>query len=381
MNDMSKPGKSAPSRLFSPTRLRNLELSNRVVVAPMCQYSAVEGTMTDWHMMHLGSLASSGAGLLIIEATGVEPEGRITHACTGIYSDENEAAMKRVVDACRRFGTAKIGIQLAHAGRKASTKVPWERKGTVDSLDPKDAWVTKSASNVPFAPGWHAPEPLTLDGIAKLKKAFVDAAIRSDRAGFDLAELHGAHGYLMNQFLSPLSNKRNDQYGGSLENRMRLPLEIFAEVRAVWPKEKPLGIRISAVEWVDGGITIEDSIAFCQELKKLGCDFIDASSGGNDPNQKIELKPGYQVPFAEAIKKATGLPVMAVGLITDPEHAEAVVAEGKADMIAIARAFLDDPHWAWHAAYRLNASVDYPLQYARVAPRLWPPAERHMAKA
>ena len=364
------------SKLFAPIKLRDLELANRVVVAPMCQYSAENGNMTDWHMLHLGSLSNSGAGLLIVEATGVELIGRITHGCTALENDENEAAMARVIASCKRYGTAKIGIQLGHAGRKASCKRPWESKAVSDPLT-DDAWQTKSASAVAYAPGWHVPSAYTLAEIEQLKATFVAATRRAERIGFDLIEIHGAHGYLLHQFISPLSNKRTDQYGGSRENRIRLPLEIYAAMREVWPKHKPLGIRISAVDWVEGGLTIEDSIFFAQKLKDAGCDFIDVSSGGNDPSQKIVLGPGYQVHFAEAIKKATGMPVMAVGLITEPEQAEAVVANGQADMVALARGFLDDPHWAWHAAWKLGAEVPVSVQYARATLKTWPPAKRY----
>jgi 2,4-dienoyl-CoA reductase-like NADH-dependent reductase (Old Yellow Enzyme family) len=368
------------SKLFAPISLRGLELANRVVVAPMCQYSAENGTMTDWHMLHLGSLSNSGAGLLIVEATGVELIGRISLGCTALANDENEAAMKRVVDACKRYGTAKIGIQLGHAGRKASCKRPWESKNHADVLV-DGAWQTKSASALPFAPGWHTPEALTIADLEALKAAFVAATRRADRAGFDLIEIHGAHGYLLHQFISPLSNKRTDQYGGSRENRIRLPLESFTVMREAWPAHKPLGIRISAVDWMDDGLKIEDSVFFAQKLKEAGCDFIDVSSGGNHPDQKIQLGPGYQVPFAEAIKKATGMTTMTVGLITEPEQAEAIVAGGQADMVALARGFLDDPHWAWHAAWRLGADVPVSIQYARATIKTWPPAKRYTPAA
>ena len=366
----------AQSALFSKAKLRGLELDNRIVVAPMCQYSAENGTMTDWHMMHLGALSNSGAGLVIIEATGVEPEGRITPACVGLYSDENEAAMKRVVEACHRFGSAKIGIQLGHAGRKASCKRPWESKAHSDPLT-DGAWQTKAPSAIPYAPDWHTPTAFTGKMIDDLIQAFVEATRRAERVGVDLIEIHGAHGYLLHQFLSPLSNKRDDAWGGSLENRMRLPLEVFKAMRAVWPDEKPLGIRVCAVDWVEGGLTIEESVEVARKLNDLGCDFIDVSSGGNDPNQKIQLGPGYQVPFAERIKREVGIPVMAVGLITEAEHAEAIVAEGKTDFVAVARAFLDDPHWAWHVAYKLGVDPTWPDQYRRVGPKSWPPALRY----
>ena len=360
--------------LFSPIKLRDLELPNRLVIAPMCQYSAEDGDMTDWHMFHVVSLANSGAGLVIVEASGVEPEGRITHGCTALSTDGNETAMKRVVESVKRNSPAKIGIQLGHAGRKASVTKPWEG-GT--SLT-QGAWQTKSASAIPFAPGWHTPKAMTLDEIQCLKEAFYQSTIRADRIGFELVEIHGAHGYLLNQFLSPISNKREDKYGGSLENRVRLPLEIFAAMRDAWPSTKPLGIRISAVEWVDGGITIEDSIALAQGLKKLGCDFIDVSSGGNAHDQKIELKPGYQVSFAAAIRKAVDIPVMAVGLITEADQAESIVANGEADMVAIARAVMDDPNWGRHAAWRLGAEIALMPQHARVSPKTWQPARKYL---
>lgn len=368
----------AESALFSPDRLRGLQLDNRIVVAPMCQYSATDGTLSDWHMMHLGMLSNSGAGLLIIEATGVEPEGRISLGCPGLYSDENEQALARVVKACKQFGKAKIGIQLGHAGRKGSSKRPWEMTGPNDRLI-EGAWETKAPSSLPFAPGWIVPVAMTEKMIDDLLQKFVDATHRAQRAGIDLIEIHGAHGYLLNEFLSPLSNKREDRWGGSLENRMRLPLEVFKAMRAVWPDEKPLGIRISAVDWVDGGLTIEESVELSRRLKDLGCDFIDVSSGGNDPSQKITLGPGYQVQFAERIKREVGIPVMAVGLITEPEQAEAVIAEGKADFVALARAFLDDPHWGWHAAYRLGVDPNCPPQYLRATLKTWPPAQRYTA--
>ena len=368
---------SNQSQLFSPIKLRGLELANRVVVAPMCQYSAEDGNMTDWHIMHLGTLANSGAGLVIAEASGVEPEGRISLGCPALSNDANEQAMKRVVDACKKYGNAKMGLQLAHAGRKASVKRPWEG-GT--SLASNDAWLTKSASNLPFDPAWHTPKSMATDEIERLKDAFFQSAIRADRAGFDLIEIHGAHGYLLNQFLSPISNKRTDKYGGSLENRIRLPLEIFAAVREAWPSTKPLGVRVSAVEWIEGGITIEDTIAFAKGLKQLGCDFMDVSSGGNAYNQKIEIKAGYQVPFAEAVRQAVpGMPVMAVGLITEPEHAEAIVASGQADIVALARGFMDDPLWARHAAWRLGVEPRMAPQHARVTPKSWPGAKKHLA--
>jgi 2,4-dienoyl-CoA reductase-like NADH-dependent reductase (Old Yellow Enzyme family) len=345
----------------------------------MCQYSAIDGNATDWHMMHLGTLAQSGAGLLIVEASGVEPEGRITHNCLGIYSDDNERALQRVIDACRRYGQSKLGMQLAHAGRKASSKVPWAAKVMNEPVEA--GWQTKSSSDRAFMQGWPQPKAMSADELPALKAKFVTAVERCERLGFDLIELHAAHGYLLHQFLSPLSNKRTDAYGGSLENRMRFPLEVFRAAREAWPDNKPMGVRISATDWIEGGWTLEDSITFSKELQRLGCDYIDASSGGNDPNQKITLGPGYQVPFSAAIRKATGIPTMAVGLITEPEQAEAIVADGEADLVALARAFLDDPHWAWHAAYKLGAAVETPIQYHRAVLQTWAPARKYAASA
>lgn len=365
------------SKLFSPIKLANLELANRLVVAPMCQYSADEGCANDWHVMHVGALTNSGAGLFIVEATAVEPAGRITHGCVGLYSDETERALARVVQAAKRFGTAKIGIQLGHAGRKAASRRPWEGKTLQDPTEGAETWERVAPSPLPFWEGTSPPHALTHDDLAKLKGRFVDATIRAERIGFDLVEVHAAHGYLMHAFLSAVSNNRTDQYGGSLENRMRYPLEVFAAMRKVWPAGKPLGVRISAVDWVEGGITIEDSVVFAKRIKDLGCDFIDVSTGGSSPTLRPPIGPGYQVPFAERIKKEAGMPTMAVGLITEAQQAEAILSEGKADMIAIARAFLDDPHWGWHAAYALQSEVALPPQYRRAGLKLWTPAERH----
>ncbi len=367
------------SQLFTPIRLGGLELDNRVVVAPMCQYSAENGSATDWHMIHLGSLSMSGAGLLMIEATGVTAEGRISPGCLGLYSDENEQALKRVVDACRRYGASKIAIQLAHAGRKGSAHKPWEGTGSLPEGSP-ESWQSVAPSALPFADGWQTPAALDATALLELKEHFLSCLARAQRIGIDVIELHAAHGYLLHEFLSPLSNVREDAYGGSLEGRMRYPLELFEALRAAWPADKPIGVRISASDWTDGGWDVEQSIAFAKELEARGCDFIHVSSGGNVDGAQIKLGPGYQVPFASEIRKSIGIPVIAVGLIVEPEEAEAIVANGDADMVALARGFLDDPHWAWHAAVRLGGTVTYPIQYERGGAELWRPAARYAAK-
>ena len=353
------------SVLFSPYQLRSLELANRIVVSPMCQYSAVEGCAQDWHLMHLGQLALSGAGLLLTEAAAVEPVGRITPDCLGLYSDESEAALARVIAFCREHGAARLGVQLAHAGRKASTRRPWDGRDPLSAHE--GAWQTVSSSAVPHDEGWHRPVALDESGLARVKAAFVGATERAARIGFHVIELHAAHGYLLHEFLSPIANQRNDAYGGSLENRMRFPLETFEAMRAAWPADKPLGVRISATDWVEDGWDLDEAAVFATALEAAGCDFITASSGGVSEAQRIELGEGYQVPFAAAIRERTGIPTMAVGMIFDPRHAERIVSEGEADLLALARGFLFDPHWAWSAAAALGGTVQAPPQYARAA--------------
>lgn len=360
------------SALFSPIRLADLELANRIVVAPMCQYSADDGAATDWHITHLGMLANSGAGLVVVEATHVERRGRITHGCLGLYSDACEAALERVVNHCRRIGTAKLGIQLAHAGRKASAQRPWQG---AKALGPnEDPWPTIAPSALPFGPGWHTPAAMTEDDMARVRASFTQAAHRAVRLGFDAIELHLAHGYLLHSFVSPLSNKRNDQWGGTLDGRMRFPLEVARSVRDVVPSGTPLGARITGTDWVEGGLTADDAVALTKGLKAEGLDYVDVSSGNIIPESRWGNEPGFNVPMAERVRRETGMPVRAVGLIVNAKQAEAIVAEGKADMIAMARAFLDDPHWGWHAAQTLSAEVARPLQYARTAPGQWPGA-------
>jgi 2,4-dienoyl-CoA reductase-like NADH-dependent reductase (Old Yellow Enzyme family) len=354
------------SALFSPHTLRNLTLKNRIVISPMCQYSAENGRATDWHMIHLGHLALSGAGLLIIEATAVEPDGRISPDDLGLWDDATEAALEPVLAAIRRYSPIPVAMQLAHAGRKASTPAPW--KGSRQLTPENGGWLTHAPSAVPYSDDQTTPIALDAAGLARLKAAFVAAAKRADRLGIDAIAVHAAHGYLLHQFLSPLSNQRTDEYGGSLENRLRFPLEVFEAVRAAFPAGKPVGVRVSASDWVAGGWDIEQTVAFVRELKARGVDWIDASSGGLSPHQQIPLKPSYQVPFAEAIK-ATGVSTFAVGLITEPQQAEDIITTGQADFIALARAMLYDPRWPWHAAAELGAQVEAPPQYLRSQPR------------
>jgi 2,4-dienoyl-CoA reductase-like NADH-dependent reductase (Old Yellow Enzyme family) len=354
------------SALFQPIRLRGLTLENRIMVSPMCQYSAVDGSMTDWHLAHLGMLANSGAGLLCFEMTDVEPIGRITPACSGLYSDANEAALLRVVAHCREHGKAKLAIQLGHAGRKASTAPPWDARKILNKDE--GGWEPVAPSAIPMGEGELVPRALTLGEIKALLAKFAEATRRVRRLGFDAIELHGAHGYLLHQFLSPLSNRRNDEYGGSLANRMRFPLEVFAAVRAEWPQDKPLGMRASCTDWAEGGWDLEQTVDFARELKKLGCDWIDASSGGLVKHQAIPVAAGYQVPFAERIRKDAGIATIAIGMITEAHHAQRIIAEGKADMVALARGFLWEPRWGWHAALELGAEPRIPQQYLRGRP-------------
>ncbi|WP_313167916.1 NADH:flavin oxidoreductase/NADH oxidase [Massilia oculi] len=355
------------SKLFSPYSLGSLELSNRIAIAPMCQYSAVDGLPTDWHMIHLGSLALSGAALLIIEATAVTPEGRISPDDLGLWSDAHAKALEPVIAAIRRHSPIKVAVQLAHAGRKASSEVPWEGGANIAPGQPR-GWQTEAPSAVPHADGETVPLALDAAGLARVKDAFVAAARRAQALGLDAIELHGAHGYLLHQFLSPLANHRDDAYGGSLENRMRYPLEVLAAVRAAVPG-MTVGMRISATDWVEGGWDLEQSVRFAHALKTQGCDFIHVSTGGVSPFQQIPLGPGYQIAFAERIKRETGLPTIGVGLITEARQAEEILQDDQADVIALARAMLYDPRWPWHAAAELGDQVVAPPQYWRSQPR------------
>ena len=353
--------------LFQPIKLRELSLPNRIVVSPMCQYSATDGNPGEWHLIHLGQLALSGVGLLCIEASAVEAIGRITPACLGLYSDDNETAFRGLITALRRQSDTPLAIQLAHAGRKASSHTPWDG-GKLMAAE-AGGWETIAPSALPFSPPEPPPRAMQAADLVRVRQAFVHAAQRAARLGIDAIELHAAHGYLLHEFLSPLSNQRSDAYGGSLENRMRFPLEVFTAVRKVWPESKPLGVRISASDWIEGGWDLAQSIELARRLKSAGCDWIDASSGGLAPEQKITPGPGYQVPFAEAIRKELGIPTIAVGLITEPKQAEDIIASGRADMVALARGMLYEPHWAWRAAAELGGQVRAPKQYWRAPPR------------
>lgn len=324
--------------------------------------------MTDWHLIHLGHLALSGAALLTIEATAVLPEGRITYADVGLWNDETEAAIGRTVESIRRWSDIPVAIQLAHAGRKASTEVPW-KGGRQFAPDNPLGWQTVGASAIPYADGDAAPAPLEREGLRRVRDAFVASATRAARLGMDLIQLHAAHGYLMHQFLSPLSNRRDDEYGGSLENRMRFPLEIFQAVRDAFPPGKPVSVRVSGTDWVNGGWDIEQTAVFARRLQERGCDAVHVSSGGLHPAQKIPLGPSYQVPLARAVKSAVNIPVVAVGEISGFEQAEAIVGTGDADLVALARAILYNPRWPWHAAAELGGRVRAPNQYLRSQPR------------
>ena len=355
------------STLFSPMMLRGLAIPNRVTVAPMCQYSAQDGVPQDWHLVHLGQFALSGPGLIFTEATGVEPDGRITLGCTGLYDEATETAFARIVAFLKSVGEMAVGIQLGHAGRKGSTIEPWLGGGMIEG---EGAWQPKAPSAVPYLLGWPAPDPMDEADMERVKQAFVDASRRADRAGFDVIQLHVAHGYLLHQFLSPITNKRDDGFGGSLEARMQYPLEVFKAVREVFPDEKPVMVRLSASDWIEGGWDIEQSIEFCRALYELGCDMVDVSSGGIDQVQQIVTGPGYQVDFSARIRVEARIPTMSVGQITDPIQAETILSSGQADMIALARGMLWDPRWTWKAAVALDEEIALPAPYARCNPKL-----------
>jgi 2,4-dienoyl-CoA reductase-like NADH-dependent reductase (Old Yellow Enzyme family) len=352
--------------LFSPITINGLALENRLVVSPMCQYSAVDGSAGEWHRTHWGMLAGSGAGLLMLEATAVEPDGRITYGDLGLYSDANEAAMARMLDGVRASSGMPVGIQLGHAGRKASCEVPWHGGKQLPSGDPH-GWHTVAPSAVAARDGEAEPVALDRTDMARIREAFVASAQRARRVGLSAVQLHFAHGYLLHQFLSPLSNRRTDDYGGSLQNRLRYPLDVFDAVRQAWP-DKPLGIRVSATDWIEGGWDLEQTVELACRVKALGCDWIDVSTGGLAPQQAIPAEPGFQVPFAREVRRAAGMPTSAVGLITDPHQAEGIIADGGADLITLGRALLWNPHWPWQAAAALGGTLTAPAQYRRSRP-------------
>ena len=352
--------------LFTPLQLRQLEIQNRVMVSPMCQYSATEGSPGPWHHMHLGQFAASGVGLLCIEMTNIEAAGRITPYCMGLYSDDNESALRQVVNFCKDVADTPIALQLAHAGRKASSARPWEGRKSI--LPSDGGWEVVAPSAIALQDGAPVPRELGSTEIADMVNKFADAARRAERIGIDALELHAAHGYLLHQFLSPISNRRTDNYGGSLDNRMRFVLEVFEATRDAWPATKPLGIRLSATDWIDGGWDMDQSIVLCKLLKQSGCDWIDVSSGGLAPDQVVPVGPGFQVPLSERIRQETGMTTIAVGLITEPRQAETILSEGKADMVALGRGMLYNPRWVWHAADQLGAQIKYPQQYQRCRP-------------
>ncbi len=353
-------------KLFTPLPLKGITLANRIAVAPMCQYSATDGVPGPWHLQHYGALAASGPGLIVLEATAVAPEGRISPRDLGLWDDRHGEAMAGLVASLKAVGPSAIAVQLAHAGRKGAAPPPMG--------GPAGDWQILAPSALAFESGGPAPLALDRAGMARVAAAFAAAAGRARDAGIDAAEIHSAHGYLLHQFLSPLANRRDDEYGGSLANRMRFPLEVVAAVRAVWPAERPLGIRISATDWVDGGFTLDEAVVYAKAFAAAGIDYVCVSSGGVVPDARIPLAPGYQVPLAERIRRETGLVTRAVGLIVDPHQAEAVLAEGQADLVALGRVFLDDPRWVWRAAAALGVAPPIPPQYRATLPAYWPGA-------
>ncbi|MRG71156.1 oxidoreductase [Alphaproteobacteria bacterium HT1-32] len=356
-------------RLFEPIELRGLTIPNRIVVEPMTQFSADDGVAGDWHIMHLGQFAVSGAGMVLSESCYIEAIARNNPSCLSIYTDEQEAGVGRVCSFFRNRGSAAFGVQLCHGGRKASSRPHWEGGGKL-GVD-EGGYEAVAPSAIPIKEGWPAPRELSLTEIQAIIGMFADSAVRAARAGCHVVELHGAHGYLIHEFLSPITNRRTDKYGGSLENRMRFGLEIFEAVRAVWPDDKPLGIRISATDWVSGGWDLESSVIFAKRLDEMGCDFIDVSSGGLSPDQKIESGPGYQTGFAARIKSEVKMKVITVGQITEARQAETILRTGQADMIGLARIMLFNPRWPWQAAQELGADAIYAKQYERAHPSRW----------
>ena len=357
---------SDTANLFTPLRIRDVTLPNRIVVSPMCQYSCEDGFANDWHLVHLGSRAVGGAALVMAEATAVEARGRISPWDLGIWKDEHVEPLARIAKFIKQQG-AVPGIQLAHAGRKASTDTPW--RGSKPLMPSQGGWRAVAPSEIPFDEGYPAPSELVAHEIREIENAFAAAAKRALQAGFEVVELHGAHGYLMHEFFSPLSNRRGDEYGGSFENRIRFVVETVKTVRAVWPERLPVFLRISATDWVEGGWTPDDSVNLARAVKPHGVDLIDCSSGANAPKLKIPLHPGYQVPFAEKVRREAGILTGAVGLITDPDQADSTIREGKADLVLLAREFLREPYWTIKAAHNLGQEARIPIQYARAFPK------------
>ena len=361
-----------PPALFQPLALRELTLGNRIAASPMTQYSGEDGCPVPWHHMHVGSLATSGAGLVIMEVTAVEPAGRTTAGCLGLYSDANEAGMAALVEGIRTYANTPLGIQLGHAGRRAAVRKPWDAD-TVPLLVGEGGWQVVGPTDQPYRAGSHVPTALDSAGIARIIAAFADAAARAERSGFDLLELHGAHGFLMHSFYSHISNTRTDGYGGSVANRMRLSLEIAQAVRAVWPAHKPLGFRLPGADFIDGGLMVDDAVALGLALKEVGIDYLVPSIGLlNSQFAAPKTEPGYMVHFAARIRRDVGIPTMATGMILKPDQANAVIAGGQADMVGIGRALLNDPRWGWHAAVALGTVPDIPPPYSRVQPKTWP---------
>lgn len=356
--------------LFSPLSIKSHTFSNRVFIAPMCQYSAQEGRVNFWHQQHYGALAVGGAGALTFEATAVSPEGRITSGCLGLYTDEQEESLRTLVSDLRQISETSLGIQLAHAGRKAACEKPWSGGKKLK----EGAWEIVAPSEIAFGESFNSPRAMEEQDFHRLLAAYVDSTERAERAGFDYLELHLAHGYLLNSFLSPISNQRTDSYGGSLKNRMKFPLEVVAKVRSVWPENKPLGVRINSHDWLEEGLTFEDTLEICSWLKSIGIDFVCVSAGAIKEGVKISAKPGYLMDYAHQIKIKTGLITRGVGLLHDPELANKLILDGKADCIAEGRALLDDPRWVLKAAKSLGEDIVYPKQYSLSAPSKWPPA-------
>lgn len=363
------------AHLFDSLAIGPVTVPNRIAVAPMCQYSSHDGCADpDWHTQHLMTLAMSGAGLVMVEATAVERLGRISHGCLGLWDDATQAALARVMASARRVALqgTKFGIQLGHAGRKGSSRRPWEDGRPLSVAE--DPWTTVSASAEPFADAWHTPQALDDAGLERVKGAFVQAAQRAVALGFEVLELHAAHGYLLHQFASPLANKRADRYGGSLENRLRFPLEVARAVKAAVPAHVAVGARITGSDWHPEGVTVDEAVVFASALKEAGLHYACVTSGGITLGIRIPVGPDYQVPFAEQVRKRSGIVTRAVGLIVTPQQAQAIVAEGRADQVALARAFLDDPRWGWHAAEALGRKPMFPPQYDRLSASAWPGA-------